>query len=73
MLRHEPDDDEFRTGPFDPSSHNMVMYAMVAGGVSVGRLFLGGIIRVFPWGLHWPYTATLWQRSTIILWALPLI
>jgi tripartite ATP-independent transporter DctM subunit len=27
-----------------PPSHNMVTYAIVAGGVSVGRLFLGGII-----------------------------
>lgn len=27
-----------------PPSHNMVMYAMVAGGVSIGRLFLGGIV-----------------------------
>ncbi len=27
-----------------PPSHNMVVYAMAAGGVSCGRLFLGGII-----------------------------
>ena len=27
-----------------PPSHNMVIYAMVAGGVSVGRMFLGGLI-----------------------------
>lgn len=27
-----------------PPSHNMVLYAMVAGGVSVGRLFLAGYI-----------------------------
>ena len=27
-----------------PPSHNMVMYAMVAGGISVGRMFLGGIL-----------------------------
>ena len=34
-----------------PPSHNMVMYAMVAGGVSVGRLFLGGIIPGVSLGL----------------------
>ena len=27
-----------------PPSHNMIVYAMAAGGVSCGRLFLGGII-----------------------------
>ncbi|NLK04861.1 MAG: TRAP transporter large permease, partial [Spirochaetales bacterium] len=32
-------------------SHNMVMYAMVAGSVSVGRLFLGGILPGFLLGL----------------------
>lgn len=34
-----------------PPSHNMVMYAMVAGGVSVGRLFLAGIIPGVSLGL----------------------
>lgn len=34
-----------------PPSHNMVMYAMVAGGVSVGRLFLGGIVPGVSLGL----------------------
>ena len=34
-----------------PPSHNMVMYAMVAGGLSVGRLFLGGIIPGVSLGL----------------------
>ena len=27
-----------------PPSHNMVVYAMAAGGISVGRMFLGGIL-----------------------------
>ncbi len=27
-----------------PPSHNMIVYAMAAGGVSAGRLFLGGIV-----------------------------
>lgn len=34
-----------------PPSHNMVMYAMVAGSVSVGRLFLGGIVPGVSLGL----------------------
>ncbi|MCX8014165.1 MAG: TRAP transporter large permease subunit, partial [Rectinema sp.] len=29
-----------------PPSHNMVIYAMVAGGVSIGKLFLAGYIPV---------------------------
>ncbi len=53
MMAEEGYDKEFATnitmassvqGLLIPPSHNMVMYAMVAGGVSVGRLFLGGII-----------------------------
>lgn len=32
------------TGLLIPPSHNMVIFAMVAGGVSVGKLFMGGII-----------------------------
>lgn len=53
MMRDQGYDDEFSTnvtmtssvqGLLIPPSHNMVMYAMVAGSVSVGRLFLGGII-----------------------------
>jgi len=31
-------------GVIIPPSHNMIIYAMAAGGVSVGRLFLGGVI-----------------------------
>lgn len=30
-----------------PPSHNMVMYAMAAGGISVGRMFLGGVLPGF--------------------------
>jgi tripartite ATP-independent transporter DctM subunit len=53
MMREQGYDDEFSTnvtmassveGLLIPPSHNMVMYAMVAGSVSVGRLFLGGFI-----------------------------
>jgi tripartite ATP-independent transporter DctM subunit len=53
MMRAQGYDDEFSTnvtmcssveGLLIPPSHNMVMYAMVAGSVSVGRLFLGGFI-----------------------------
>jgi len=31
-------------GVIIPPSHNMIIYAMAAGGVSVGRLFLGGVV-----------------------------
>ena len=53
MMKKEGYDGEFSTavtmtssvqGLLIPPSHNMVMYAMVAGSVSVGRLFLGGIV-----------------------------
>ena len=38
-----------------PPSHNMVMYAMVAGGVSVGDCSWEELFRVFPWGLPGRY------------------
>ncbi len=53
MMKKQGYDAEFATnvtmcssveGLLLPPSHNMVMYAMVAGSVSVGRLFLGGIV-----------------------------
>ncbi len=56
MMHAQGYDDEFSTnitmtssveGLLIPPSHNMVMYAMVAGSVSVGRLFLGGIVPGF--------------------------
>jgi tripartite ATP-independent transporter DctM subunit len=34
-----------------PPSHNMILYSMAAGGVSVGRLFLGGFIPGMLLGL----------------------
>jgi len=34
-----------------PPSHNMVLFAMVAGGVSIGKLFLAGIIPGFILGI----------------------
>lgn len=51
MMRKAGYDDEFSTtvtmtssiqGILIPPSHNMVIFAIAAGGVSVGRLFLGG-------------------------------
>ena len=51
MMKEEGYDEEFATnitmtssvqGLLIPPSHNMVMYATVAGSVSVGRLFLAG-------------------------------
>lgn len=53
IMRKQGYDDEFSTnvtmtssvqGLLIPPSHNMVMYAMVAGSVSVGRLFLAGVV-----------------------------
>jgi tripartite ATP-independent transporter DctM subunit len=53
MMKEQGYDAEFSTnitmcssvqGLLIPPSHNMVMYAMVAGSVSIGRLFLGGIV-----------------------------
>ncbi len=60
MMRKQGYDDEFSTnitmtssvqGLLIPPSHNMVMYAMVAGSVSVGRLFLAGIIPGITLGI----------------------
>ena len=56
MMKEQGYDEEFATnvtmcssvqGLLIPPSHNMVMYAMVAGGVSVGRLFMAGIVPGF--------------------------
>ncbi len=53
MMKDEGYDEEFATnitmtssvqGLLIPPSHNMVMYATVAGSVSVGRLFLAGYV-----------------------------
>ncbi len=38
-------------GVIIPPSHNMILYSMAAGGVSVGRLFLGGYIPGISIGL----------------------
>jgi len=38
-------------GVIIPPSHNMIIYSMAAGGVSVGRLFLGGYIPGISLGL----------------------
>ncbi|MDR2390347.1 MAG: TRAP transporter large permease [Planctomycetota bacterium] len=53
IMKKQGYDEEFATnitmtssvqGLLIPPSHNMVMYAMVAGSVSIGRLFLAGIV-----------------------------
>ena len=53
MMKEEGYDEDFAVGItlstavqsiLIPPSHNMVIYAMVAGGVSVGRMFLGGLV-----------------------------
>lgn len=53
MMKAEGYDEDFSVGItlstavqsiLIPPSHNMVIYAMVAGGVSVGRMFLGGVV-----------------------------
>lgn len=60
MMRMQGYDDEFSTnvtmcssveGLLIPPSHNMVLYAMVAGSVSVGRLFLAGILPGITLGI----------------------
>lgn len=38
-------------GVIIPPSHNMIIYAVAAGGLSVGRLFLGGVIPGIMLGL----------------------
>lgn len=38
-------------GVIIPPSHNMIIYSLVAGGVSVGKLFMGGIIPGILLGL----------------------
>jgi tripartite ATP-independent transporter DctM subunit len=38
-------------GVIIPPSHNMIIYALAAGGVSVGRLFLGGMVPGIMLGL----------------------
>lgn len=53
MMKKNGYDGEFSTtvtmassvqGLLIPPSHNMVIYALAAGGVSIGRLFLGGLV-----------------------------
>ena len=53
MMKEEGYDEDFSVGItlstavqsiLIPPSHNMVIYAMVAGGVSVGRMFLAGLV-----------------------------
>ncbi|HBF36220.1 MAG TPA: hypothetical protein DDW50_02750 [Firmicutes bacterium] len=53
MMEKEGYDGDFATtvtmsgsiqGILVPPSHNMIIYSLVAGGVSIGKLFLGGII-----------------------------
>ena len=53
MMKEKGYDDDYSVGitvtsacqgVIIPPSHNMIIYAMAAGGVSVGRLFLGGLL-----------------------------
>ncbi len=53
MMKEKGYDDDFSVGitvtsacqgVIIPPSHNMIIYALAAGGVSVGRLFLGGLV-----------------------------
>ncbi|GAB1481949.1 hypothetical protein MASR2M78_07640 [Treponema sp.] len=53
MMKEKGYDDDFSVGitvtsacqgVIIPPSHNMIIYSLAAGGVSVGRLFLGGFI-----------------------------
>ncbi|MGL1893014.1 MAG: TRAP transporter large permease [Spirochaetaceae bacterium] len=53
MMKEKGYDDDYAVGitvtsacqgVIIPPSHNMIIYAMAAGGVSVGRLFLGGLL-----------------------------
>ena len=60
MMKEEGYDDDFSVGitvtsacqgVIIPPSHNMIIYSLAAGGVSVGRMFLGGFIPGIMLGL----------------------
>ncbi len=60
MMKEKGYDDDFSVGitvtsacqgVIIPPSHNMIIYSLAAGGVSVGRLFLGGFIPGVMLGL----------------------
>lgn len=60
MMKMKGYDDDFSVaitvasstqGVIIPPSHNMILYSMAAGGVSVGRLFLGGYIPGISMGI----------------------
>lgn len=60
MMKKKGYDDDYSTavtitgstqGILIPPSHNMIIYSLVAGGVSVGRLFLAGMIPGIVLGL----------------------
>jgi tripartite ATP-independent transporter DctM subunit len=60
MMKEKGYDDDYSVGitvtsacqgVIIPPSHNMIIYAMAAGGVSVGRLFLGGMVPGIMVGL----------------------
>jgi tripartite ATP-independent transporter DctM subunit len=60
MMKKDGYDDDFSVGitvtsacqgVIIPPSHNMIIYSLAAGGVSVGRLFLGGFIPGILLGL----------------------
>jgi tripartite ATP-independent transporter DctM subunit len=60
MMKKSGYDDDFSVaitvtsscqGVMIPPSHNMILYSLAAGGVSIGRLFLGGLIPGLLLGL----------------------
>lgn len=51
-------------GVLVPPSHNMILYSLAAGGVSISSLFLAGIIPAVFLGLS--------VRFNIIFWVVPL-
>ncbi|MBN2873465.1 MAG: TRAP transporter large permease [Spirochaetales bacterium] len=60
MMKEKGYDDDFSVGitvtsacqgVIIPPSHNMIIYSLAAGGVSVGRMFLGGVIPGIMLGL----------------------
>jgi tripartite ATP-independent transporter DctM subunit len=60
MMKMQGYDDDFSVaitvtsatqGIIIPPSHNMILYSLAAGGVSVGRLFLAGFVPGFTLGL----------------------
>lgn len=54
-----------------PPSHNMVTYSLVAGSVSVGRLFLAGYVPGLAWDLRSWFTVSLFLLNVVIRATIP--